>query len=456
MKKLKILTLICALALILTGCATVSDVVDKNGKSFYYEEVVYNQGQVVQVGDYIYYGNGYTSISDSEFNYDKAAKSGYLARINTSKDFTYDSKIETEYIKNSSPKGIEKVNKKLAGYDNQNMFALGSYIYFTSANTHKNSSLENDYTQVSLFRVKFNGDDFKEIETFRHDGNSIITVQKGSDDNYYYVVSEPDKTANGTYNLFSIKIGNTVGEVKQLNKYNKDGKEVVDPIESVVSCDINSTIKNILYATKSTETEIETDCVKSVDFATGELKTIDSGVISSVTKLLGRAGDKVFYAYTQNKITEIYYKDLTTDDGNFNPTESRKFYSAAEINNIVETNEKYVFISQKSSSLMIKNELQGDAELLLTSSEYDDVLFADGDYVYYSNSSMIGRINIETKEKQTLVTLNSIISGQCGYTGEYIYFYAKVQDREEGFNDENYYMYRTDKEGNYQLIGKTI
>lgn len=456
MKKFNILIFIFALALILTGCATVSDVVDTNGKSFYCEEIVYNQGQVVEVGDYIYYGNGYTSISNSDFNYDKAAKFGYLARINTAKELTFDSKIEAEYIKNSSPKGIEKVNKKLAGYDNQNMFALGSYIYFTSANTHKNSSLENDYKQVSLFRVKFNGDDFKEIETFKHDENSIITVQKGSDNNYYYVITEPDKTSNGTYNLFSIKIGNSIGEIKQLNKYTKDGKEVVDPIESVVVCDNDSTIKNVLYTTKSTETEIETDCVKKVDFATEEIETIDGGVISSVTKLLGRTGDKVFYAYTQNKITEIYYKNLTTDDGNFNPTESRKFYSAAEINNIVETNEKYVFISQKSNSLMLKNELQGDAELLLTSSEYDDVLFADGDYVYYSNDTMIGRINIETKEKQTLVTLNSIISGQCGYTGEYIYFYAKIQDREEDFNDENYYMFRTDKEGNYQLIGKTI
>ena len=60
--------------------------------------------------------------------------------------------------------------------------------------------------------------------------------------------------------------------------------------------------------------------------------------------------------------------------------------------------------------------------------------------------------------------MTSIISGQCGYTGDYIYFYAQLEEIEDDENtdedeeeevDTNYYMYRTDKQGNYQLVGQT-
>lgn len=455
MKKFKILSLLFGMALILTGCATVGNVVDNSGKSVYYEDVVYNQGQVVEIGDYIYYGNGYTSISQTGFSYKSAQKSGYLARINVSNDFKFNDSLSVEDIPNSSPKGVQKVNDKLIGYENQNMFVLGSYIYFTSANTHKNSKLENDYTQVSLFRIKFDGDSFKEIDTFEHDENSVITVQKGSDDNYYYIISEPD--GNSAYNLYSIKIGDTLGSKKQLNKFEEDGKEIVDPVETVAVCDENSNLKNVLYTTASTNTGIDTDSVKSVDFATGEIQTLDNGVAGSSTKFVGREGDKVFYSYTYKGVSEIYFKDFALDDNFFSPTPSHKFYNASEIKNIDTVGQGYLFISSSSKSVMYKDlSSQEDAVLLLSSSDYSDILFTDGDYIYYSNSTSISRVNILSKEKETIVSMTDIVSGKCGYAGGYIYFYAKLEEKDENNTDENYYMYRVDREGNYQLVGKTI
>ena len=451
MKKYKILSAVLGLSLLLTGCATVGDVKGTNGKNIYFDEIAYNQGQVVQVGDYVYYGNAYFSSSDSSFSYSKSQKKGYLSRINTSKDFTYDSSVEVEDRQNTTPKEAQKVNgDKLVGYQNQNMFALGSYLYFTSANTHKNSSLENDYTQVSLFRIKFNGDKFEEIATYKHDENSIITATKGSDNNYYYVISEP--TSDSYYNLYSIKIGDNLGKAKQLNKYKADGEETTDKVLTCTISDKDSTVKKIVYTVASTKTMLDTTTVKAVDFATGSIETLDEGVVGSETKLLGRVGDQVFYSYKYSGKTEIYFKDLANSDGSFSPN-SNRFYDATSISNIMKVNSGYVFVSTSSKSVMFENpENTSSPVLLLTSDDYTDILFTDGNYVYYSDGTSISRINVVDKTKQTIVSMTAIISGQVGYTGDYIYFFAQIEGQED---DTNYYMYRTDKEGNYQLIAKT-
>ncbi len=462
MKKniLKFLSVLFCVAFFLTGCATVSDVYNKDGSSIYYGDVKYYQGQIVQVGDYIYYGNGYTDASGEDFDYSLASQTGYLSRLNVSNPFNYDEDTAESAKTNTSPLGIEKVNDKLIGYQNQDMFALGNYIYFTSANTHKTSNLENDYSQVSLFRVKFNGDGFQEFGTFRNDENSIRKVVKGSDGNYYYVIYAPT-SEEGKYNLYSIKIGDNIGETVTL----------AEDVKSVAICDENSTQRNVIYSVTSENTEIATDCVKSVDFATGEITDLDPGVVGSTISFVGRVGDIVFYSYTLNGISEVYYKDIVNSDKYFNPTRENKFYNATSISNIQAAGKGYVFVSTTSSSVMYKTlDTSFDPIALLTSEDYSDLLFIDGDYVYFSNDTSIGRINIINKiqnpnsEVEKIVTMTSIISGQCGYTGDYIYFYAQLEEIEDDENtdedeeeevDTNYYMYRTDKQGNYQLVGQT-
>lgn len=180
MKKniLKTIALLFCMALCLSGCATVSNITNQDGSKIYYDDVQYFQGQVALIGDYLYYGNGYTASDGDDFNYNDAASTGYLARLYVGENLQYDLSEDDDGYVDPSPVGVEKVNDKLTGYQNQYMFALGDYLYFTSANTHKLSNTENDYTRVSIFRVKFNGDGFKEIDTFRYDENSQITVQK--------------------------------------------------------------------------------------------------------------------------------------------------------------------------------------------------------------------------------------------------------------------------------------
>lgn len=449
----KTIALLFCMALCLSGCATVSNITNQDGSKIYYDDVQYFQGQVALIGDYLYYGNGYTASDGDDFNYNDAASTGYLARLYVGENLQYDLSEDDDGYVDPSPVGVEKVNDKLTGYQNQYMFALGDYLYFTSANTHKLSNTENDYTRVSIFRVKFNGDGFKEIDTFRYDENSQITVQKGGDGNYYYIIYCP--SGDDTFNLYSVRIGSSIGETTLL----------AEDVLSVAICDENSSDRNVIYTVTSERSDRETTEVRAVDFATGEDKSYsnDTSVVGTTTTMLGRVGDIVFYSY--DKVIEepqVYYKDLSTDDSYFSGQEARHFYDASDINIIDKIWNGYLFISTTSSSVMYK-EFGGEAQRVLSSSDYSDILFVDGDYLYYSNSTSISRISIKDLTTQTLVSTTSIISGECGYDGTYIYYFAQLESEEseedsssssDTTTDENYYMHRVDKFGNVEVLAK--
>lgn len=449
-KILKIFALIFCMALFLTGCATVSNV-KINGKEANFKEVQYNQGQVVKVGNYIYYGNGYTSSDSDGFSYKKATKSGYLARLNISKDLSFSSKVEDANKKNSTPKGAQQVNdEKLIGFQYQDLYALGEYIYFTSANTHKTSDMENNYSHVSIFRVKYNGDDLKELAkdtAFNIGEGGQITLQKGSDGKYYFVIAET--TDEGTFTIKSMKVGEKIGKLKTIVKNAK----------TYVMADDTSAIKNVVF-TVDAEKSQTTTAIKQVDFATGEITTIDEGQAGSETKLLDRVGDEIFYSYTMNSVTEVYHINADTNNS-FAPNTTKYFYAASSISDVYQAGNGYVF--KTSGGALMYQELNSTADpvLLAESSEYSDILFVEEDMIYLSNTTSIKRISTIDQEVETIVEVKSMISGQSGYVDGYIYFYAQrgeleLEEGEEQKADDKYYMYRTDLAGNYQLIGKIV
>ncbi len=460
MKKniLKIFALIFCVSLLMVGCATVSNV-KINGKDAYYKDLQYNKGQVLVVGDYLYFGNGYTASSGEGFDYNGATKTGYMSRLNLSLDLTFDEKVSDVLKPYSTPKQIEKVNdKKLVGFQKQDMYALGGYIYFASANTHKTSDMKNDYTQVSLFRMKYNGDGLKELvknSAFKQGEGSAITIQKGSDNNYYYIIVEP---ADGnTFTIKTIKIGDKIGKLKTIAK----------DVKSYAIADENSVQKNIIY-TVSSEQAQETTAVKSVDFASGEVTDLDNGNAGKTVNFVGRAGDVVFYAYQQpNSETEVYYKDLASSDSYFNAPLSERFYTSSSISDVQKAGDGYIF--KTSEGALIFKQLSSKNQRLMDSSDFTDILFVENDYVYTSSSKTIKRISTIDQNIETILTLSEkeIISGQCGYDGEFIYYFSQIADVEDIENpenneneqeketDENYYMFRVDKNGNSQLIGKS-
>lgn len=448
MKKrfLKIFALIFCVALFMTGCATVSKV-KIDGKDAYFDSLQYNQGQVLVVGDYLYFGNGYTSSSESEFNYDSAKNTGYLSRLNLTSTFSFDKDVEDEDKMYTTPNQIEKVNgKKLIGYQNQDMYALGEYIYFTSANTHKTTSMQNDYTMVSLFRIKFNGNGLKELvknTAFKQGTGSTITIQKGSDNNYYYIIVEPAE--NSTFTIKTIQIGKKIGKINT----------IAENVVSYAIADENSTSRNIIYSVQS-ENPQSTSAVKSVDFASGVVTDLDNGVTGSTISFLGRVGDVVFYSYNYKAVQEVYYKNVLNGGDYFNPTTSAVFYPAKTISDIKRAGEGYVFKTE-GGALMYR-ELTSSVVPLMTKDDFSDILFVENDYVYTSNTTSIKRISTIDKQIETIISIEgqTIVSGQCGYDGQYIYYYSQkpAPEDENATADVNNYMFRTDKFGNAQMIGR--
>lgn len=425
-------------ALILTGCATVGDVY-LNGKPVYFEDIAYFEGQVAKIGDYLYYANGYADITAEDFNYNHSASYAYLSRIKMTTALNYAQGVEDQ--ENTSPKGIEKVSDKLVGYKNQYMFALGSYLYYTSANTHKTSGAENDYSRISIFRVKFNGDGQEELGTFKHDDNSILRVVADGKDFYYLVTVPAD---DGKIDVYSIKIGDSYS----------DAKKIVSNAESVALCDQQSTIKNVIYTVDNEDFSTSTDCVKAVSLGGTQLDDLDEGVAGSTITLNGRVGDEVFYSRSQDGINEVYHKNIANGSTSF--ASGNVFHATTKINQVQSVADGYLFISDSSKSLMYKSNFEQDADYLLGSSEYNNVLFTKGDYVYYSNATSISKINVKSGEKTPVVTMSAILSGQCGYDEEYIYYFAQRENQDEDDADLNYYMYRVDKaSGDYAIIGKT-
>ena len=433
--------MIFAVALLLTGCATVSDIFDENGQPYYFEEVEYFGGQVAQIGSHLYFANGYSDSSADDFDYSTASQTGYLARINLGQSFTFDE--EATDTNNSSPLGSEKVSDRFVGYQNQNMFAYGSYLYFTSTNTHRTDELQNDYSRVTLLRVKFNGDGLQEIYTTRFDDNSQISVQKGSDGNYYYVICA--QNSEEEYQLSSIRIGDSLGENTIL----------AENIESYAIADANSSFKNVVYTTTNDDGEIE---IKAVDFANGQITDYSYPQSSEIT-LLDRVGDVVFYSVdTDISDVEIYQKNITQSN-NFDAT--GRFYSDDSISNVMATEDGFAFITENGS--LVYKTLNGTSKVLISSDTTFDVLFEENGWIYYSTSTQINRIGVLSGETQNVVTMTSIISGTYGISDGYIYFFAQIEQTDSESSDteevdENYYLYRASLSGNgaYQLIGRSL
>lgn len=444
-----------AFALLLTGCATVSNV--KNDS----REILYYGGSAVTVGDYTYFANAYTPYdSNTDFDYNGNAKISYLARINN-KDLSADGK-------DFSPSKVEKVNDKVTGFQNQDMFVLGDYIYFTSMNTHQYGNLEHDYSLVTLFRSKLNGDNLKELFTTEYfkDGQfaPVGDVQNG----YYWICYTGAYSSEEEYSgqIISIDLnGSANAEVI--------AKEVTSAAFANVREDGN--LDKVIYTTTATTDTSSEYQIYGIDYS-GENKTKYNCNNTQIT-LIDKIEDKVFYSLTDDY--KSYYRDIASIQENETFTNSQRIFAYStgmkNIQRIAKGDahaEGYVYLAEGGSLMYKLEEKTAEAfnlpQPLLKSDKFSDVLFVDDERVYLSNDTSISRISVKDIGKdsglENIVTLTSIQSGKYGYDGTYVYFFGKLEDVEvEGQSeddensDTNSYMYRVRKSGGeYQLIGKTV
>ncbi len=450
----KLLSILFGATILLTGCATVSNIKNDN------KDLIYYGGNVVTVGDYTYFSNAYTESTSSDketFDYRGKSEISYLARINNSK-------IDTKG-KDFSPSKVDKVNSKVTGYQNQDMFVLGNYIYYTSMNTHKDSNLKHDYSLVTFWRSKLNGDSVKELFTTEYFGSDAKFAPVGDAKNGYYWICYTGAYAENTAHsgeIISVKLGNKVGKAKV----------IAQKVSSCAFANVNEdgNLDKVIYTTVEEVNTIEKTQIYGVDYSGADKELYDAN--GKTVALVDKIQDTLFYTSDANTSCTFTRDVADISEGEIFDNGQRIFVYNKSIKNINliskgDADEGYVYVGTESSSIMYcKLNNPFGAKTLVASADSAELLFVEDDRVYFSNDTTIGRISVkplagsDAIEAETLVTMSDVKSGEYGFDGQYVYFFAGLEDVEvegEAETDENYYMYRVAKGGgDYQLIGKTV
>jgi hypothetical protein len=463
-KATKILCGILGLGFLLTGCATVDSVQNKDS------ELVYMGTSAVMINDsYLYFGN---AVSDRDFesdsDYKSAAKLSYLARLSVGASL---SAKGIDY----SPTNVETVASEVVSTTNNFMFALGNYIYYLTPNrkkfTNDDGQLEQEYSYSTLYRSKLDGNSKKELYTTEADISRIEVLKFGGK---YYIVM-----LAGT-DLFKFELGSSVTKTKLAS----DVTSVAIP-ETYEKNKVGSTLdwNGYIYFTKTRSNDDNSDVsgtsIRKVLISSGSEDEVVGGQGQTVT-LVGRENDIIFYTYDSET-----YKIDTNKAGQFTIGSVSDLYSSSTISDVYKITTEIVddgtkeisvlgYVYTSNSNLVYKKN-NGDGGTLTLNydgsalSDYD-VLFVTGRTMYLATSTAIycadissafngngGNVAIACRAvvKMDSIYLNEDASTKYdrqlyAYDGTYIYYYATLQsinsdddDDDDATVDGKYYLYRT-------------
>jgi len=455
----KILCCVFMFALILTGCATVSNINNVE------KEVIFNGNSAVMVGEHLYFGNSFASYDKftSDGDYKASAKKSYLARLNTANKIS----VENDF----SPVGVENVAEEVAAHGKSFMFVLGQDIYYATPNRQKATNSEgetgNYFNYTTLYRSKLNGDKKTKLYTTNGEVSNIEVLKF---EGKYYIVLLAGESL--------VKIDLSNGKSFELAK----GVKSVALPKTYQKNKVGSTLNwnGYIYYTIDRKDEdnesISGTSVYRVLISNAEQEYVVHNQGVSVS-FVGRERDVIFYT----KGSEIYVSDLTgNNDRNAFVNTQKRFYSASTISglsvvcasgaNVSENNVLgYVFMNN-SKLCYSKDGATGNVkftnEIGTEISSYK-VLMITGQTAYLSTTSCIFKADLSSVFKgqnstvtcTTLVEMEGIYDGAFyAFDGKYIYFFAQLQKIETGSEeesaeaDENYYLYRTKVDLNENLV----
>jgi len=461
-KTTKILCGLLGVGFLLTGCATVSAIKNKD------TELVFNGNSAVMINDsYLYYGNSFADYTafENDADYKTSAKLSYLARLEAGAKLS--SKSE-DY----SPKNVDMVTKEVAVHEKSFMFALGDWIYYLTPNRKKfendEGKLVQQYGYSTLYRSKLNGDKKKALYTSSAEVSQIEVLKYGK--KYYLVL------LSGT-DLVSFELGSKVKK----ETIAKDVTSVALP-ETYQKDKAGSTLKwnGNVYYTKTLKDDdnpsVSGTAVMKYSFESKKASEVGGGQGQTIS-LVDRVGDTVFY--THDGAT---FKIDTNEETRFS-TNPSDIYTQSEVSNVYSlyADEVLAYI-YTANSKTICHEV-GKAEGYALTLNYNNenvadykVLFVTGRTIYLSTTNAIYTADVSqvlgkngsTIDCTALVKMadDSIYNGnRYAFDGNYVYYYAKLQevkdDEEDSSDDEkeenldaNYYMYRTKVGTNADSIGE--
>ena len=433
MKKILSVALVVCLALtafLFVGCGAEKNNIVLEGGPELNETVTGNGSFSVRKGDYVYFASGFVKTSDlgtgTLTNNLGDVKNGaiYRAKVETTRTLieNKDPEAEPQYKEEVKLVDIQLLCSKVAGFENAGLYIFGNKLYFATPSTAKNNSGDIQYSLLTFYSMDLNGENLKEIYTtpsFTSGSFSFIVLEG----NLYLLV----------FNGSTIVKVDMNGKVVELAS---DVLTAVLPKAEVVAANAYSATENEKYVYYTTKSEKSTE-------------TRDFGTVLHKTNIL--TGAK----------TELFKEDYITV--NLNKLENNKlYYSRNKILSGSAVTASYLFVNDLSGATFTASEKQlsnqsaiGDViEYKYEAAEMDGyiyinggklhyrpnnefkpktladsatkVLFVQGKYVYYTNSSSVYRVDIteENPSEQKLSDTHSIDANNIDIDTNFIYFYV--------------------------------
>ena len=402
--------------------------------------VVGNGTDVVQVGkyetgvfvpEYIYYANGYKShtelISGSDNENVKVAD---LVRVKLTAG-------KPEYDENGDVKNLEVVCSKIVGSENTAMFVVGEYIYFGSPNIHKTNQNKHQFNLVSIFRVKLDGTDMKEIYTTpEYDGGSY-TVLSHNGKNYLTIYTGKK--------LVKFEIGKGVGSEVELAK---DLTGIALPKQG------DAFNGEIYFTTDRTEAQKENgqtgNLLKKVNIETGTV-TERYNINGKSISLVGVYNNELIFSKEDGTFRFDVKKTTSSIE-----TSTRMAWDALtgiyDMGTASSGAHRGYVLSYSGKLMLLKKGSMDMTEIL---NESISILTVCDDYIYYSSGTSIMRIAcFAGKTAQKVFENSTMLTTKISVHSGYVYFFNKaanedIEDDEENVivYPDNYFMYRVSMAG---------
>ena len=370
------------------------------------DPVTGNGGLAVQKGEYLYFVNGYTAISDMKEGDNTGNESYsaiYRAKLGENNALVYD--------EDGNLKDCTKIVGKIAGFDKTKLYIFGDYIYYASPNTEKvieNDEAKDNFKYTDFYSAKLDGSSVSHIykSTTSSDSMQFAFYKTNASDDVNLVVFDGTK-------IVSINCSN-----KSATTVVKNASSVAMPAVSDYNQSNNSITvqESAIYYTRSAE--------ENEKLSSGNILAYFE--IGKNTEQIITKGINVYTVKSANKDALVF--TMKNADGKTDKN-ACNYYATFDQNGKVEFDENTIrseqrldytahdkvylaqfengicrgFVTVNADNLLVWfDTFEGTTEII-NSEKALTPLCLDGNYVYaYDSDNSLLRVNYKTKTTEVV------------------------------------------------------
>ena len=407
--------------------------------------VVGNGGLAVQKGDYLYFVNGYTSVSSLKDGNNRGGdkySAIYRAKL-TDNELTYDEDGNLE--------NYDIIVDKICGFEKTALYIFGDYIYYATPNTEKVVSdelISSNFELTDFYRAKLDGTNRTRIYKTNEKSDSTQFA--------FYKVNGIDDVYLALYDGTKLVFVNcSTGAVSTISE---SISSVAMPVVSNYNAENNQTSigASYVYYTRAGNEEEELSsgnvacCAKigenqEIVLASGvytytvKSATNEALVFTKKTDVdLNANNYAISYAYNNGKIALDLQNGGTKLDATAHDKVLLCTYEEGNCIGMITTN--------ASNKLVYINCINDDIVVLDEETELTPVALS-GNYVYaYDSNKSIYQINYKLTENNKKVIANASLTGDDAIAkpyfdakknfsvcGNYVYYFATYTGDETGY-----------------------